>query len=196
MLQCFDIEYLILGDLDCFKDEVPKFVKHLKIETIEDGIAKIKSAVSNLSVDYESIDDRITGVNKNHDAQSLQHFFEKFVNGEIKNDDTDLISLIQFMQSRYTKGNKEAAIIEGVGQEEYDLIHLTLRNNNIFIWSKGDLETYYTEKAKDIKGSKDIKALELSYLLQQEEQNINELFLHMNEISLLVNLILSEKNQL
>ncbi|MHA8088284.1 hypothetical protein [Aquirufa sp. Wall-65K1] len=98
------------------------------------------------------------------------------------------------MQLRYTKGNKETAIIESIGSDDYNYVLTTLRENNIFIWSKGDLETYYSLRSKALSGSKDIKALELSYLLQSETQDINELFLHMNEIKLLIELILKNHN--
>lgn len=190
MLQCFDIEFIILGDLDCFKDEVPKLIKHLKIDTIKESAGKIKAAISALPISYEAIDERVKGIDKNHDAQTLQSLFEKLVSGEIEKDNEALLTIIQFMQLRYTKGNKEVAITESIGQEEFNAVLSTLRDNNIFIWSKGDLECYYSDKSKAIGGSKDIKALELSYLLQVETQNIDELFLHMDEIALLVERIL------
>jgi putative ATP-dependent endonuclease of the OLD family len=192
MLQCFDIEFLILGDLDCFKDEVPKLIKHLKIDAIKENTGKIKAAISALPISYEGIDERIKGVDKNHDAQTLQNLFEKLASGEIEKDNEDLLAIIQFMQLRYIKGNKETAIIESIGQEEFNVVLSTLTDNNIFIWSKGDLECYYSDKSKALSGSKDIKALELSYLLQVETQNIDELFLHMDEIALLVEAILSK----
>lgn len=192
MLQCFDIEFMILGDLDCFKDEVPKLVKHLNIEAIKESVGKVKAAISALPINYEAIEERVKGIDKNHDAQALQSLFEKFVSGEIERDNEELNAVIQFMQMRYTKGNKEQAIIESIGEETFDTILATLRQNNIFIWSKGDLETYYSDRAKELTAgkSKDIKALELSYLLQVETQNIEELFLHMDEVSVLVDIIL------
>ncbi|SKC12458.1 Predicted ATP-dependent endonuclease of the OLD family, contains P-loop ATPase and TOPRIM domains [Soonwooa buanensis] len=190
MLQCFNIEYVILGDLDCFKDEVPKLVKHLKLDSIKDNVTKIKEAISAMPISYEAIDERIKGVDKNHDAQTLQNLFEKLSNGEIEKNNEELLATIQFMQLRYTKGNKEAAIIESIGQENFNIALKTLRENNIFIWSKGDLETYYTDKSKAMKGSKDSKALELSYILKSEKQEIDELFLHIDEIILLTELIL------
>lgn len=191
ILQCYNIYFLVLGDLDCFKDEVSKLIKHLKLDAIKEDAAKIKKAISALPIAYETIDERIKGVDKNHDAQTLQNLFEKIVNGEIEKDNEELISLIQFMQSRYTKGNKESAIIESVGQDHFDSVLLALRENNIFIWSKGDLESYYSTKAKAIRGSKDMTALELSYLLQQETQVMEELFVHVDEIESLVEKILS-----
>jgi len=124
----------------------------------------------------------------------LQSLFEKLSNGEIEKDNEDLLAIIQFMQLRYTKGNKETAIIESVGLDEFNSVLATLRENNIFIWSKGDLETYYSPKSKALTGSKDIEALELSYLLQTETQGIDELFLHMDEIELLTELILTKHN--
>lgn len=190
ILQCFNIEFLVLGDLDCFKDEVPKLIKHLKLDSINESAVKIKTAISKLPISYEGIDERIKGVDKNHDAQTLQNLFEKIVTGEIDKDNEELISLIKYMQSRYTKGNKESTIIESVGQKQFDLVLLKLRENNIFIWSKGDLESYYSIKAKDIRGSKDIAALELSYLLQLEAIVFEELFVHVDEIKSLVEQIL------
>lgn len=194
MLQCFNIAYILLGDLDCFKDEVPKFVRYLRIEAIKENTEKIKTAISALPIRYEAINERIKDIDKNHDTQTLQNLFEKLAKGEIENDNEDLLAIIKFMQLRYTKGNKEAAIIEKIGIDNYNSTLSTLRNNNIFIWSKGDLETYYSDKSKALSGSKDIKALELSYLLQGEAQTIDELFLHIDEIKLLVNLILNDQN--
>ncbi len=192
MLQCFDIEFIILGDLDCFKDEVPKLIKHLKIEAIKENAGKIKAAISALPISYEAIDERVKGVDKNYDAQTLQSLFEKLASGEIEKDNEDLLAIIQYMQLRYTKGNKETVVIDSIGQEEFNVVLSALRDNNIFIWSKGDLECYYSDKSKALGGSKDIKALELSYLLQVETQNIEELFLHMDEITLLVDHILPQ----
>lgn len=192
MLQCFHIQYTILGDLDCFKDVVPKLVKHLQIDSIKSDSKKIQESLSSLPVSYEDIDDRIKDVDKNHDAQTLQNVFEKFIDGEIEKDDESLLSIVQFMQSRYTKGDKVSAIINSIGLERYSEVLSILRENNIFIWSKGDLETYYSEKSKSIKGSKDIKALELSYLLQDKNEDIETLFLYPDEIQSLVNLILKK----
>jgi uncharacterized protein (DUF2132 family) len=98
---------------------------------------------------------------------------------------------------RYTRGNKEQAIVDSIGQEKFDAVLAILRQNNIFIWSKGDLETYYSDRAKELTAgkSKDIKALELSYLLQVETQNIDELFLHLDEVSLLVDSILPNSSK-
>lgn len=190
MLQCFDIEFIILGDLDCFKDEVPKLMKHLKIHSIYRNVEKIKTAMSAMPISYVTIEERIKGVDKNYDAQNLQCLFEKLASGEIEKDDEDLIGIVQFMQSRYTKGNKGAAIIEAVGEEQFKSVLSILCDNNIFIWSKGDLECYYSEKSTALGGSKDIKALELSYLIQLETENIENLILHLDEVEVLVEAIL------
>ncbi len=194
MLQCFNIEYIILGDLDCFKDEVPKLIKYLNIDAIKEIANRIKAAISALPVNFDEVEERVKGVDKNHDAQTLQNLFEKFSIGKIEKDDKDLLAIIQFMQMRYTKGNKVASIISSVGQDKFNSVLSTLRENNIFIWSKGDLESYYSQKSKALKGSKDIKALELSYLLQIDTQDINELFIYIEEIVLLTELILTNHN--
>jgi len=190
MLQCFDIEFIILGDLDCLKDEVPKLAKYLEINSITENVNKIKAAISSLPISYEVIDERIKGVDKNYDAQNLQSLFEKFASGEIEKDNEDLLAIIQFMQLRYTKGNKVVAINEAIGEKEFNSLLSILRDNNIFIWSKGDLECYYSDKSKALTGSKDIKALELSYFLQIETENIEDLFLHIDEVKQLVETIM------
>ena len=195
MLQCFDIPFVLLGDLDCFKDEVPKLVKHLNILDIKDNIEAIKKALSDLPVNYEAISERVKNVDKNYDTQKLQSLFEQLANKQIDPDNEDLQTIVDYMKSRYTKGNKESAIISSIGQQLYDTTLLKLRENNIFIWSKGDLETYYTDKTKLMSGnrSKDIKALELSYFLQIETEQIEDLLLYTDEITLLVEQILSKK---
>jgi putative ATP-dependent endonuclease of the OLD family len=192
MLECFDIEYVILGDLDCFKDEVKKFIKHLNISSIADSAELIKTAIASLPINYETINERIKDVDKNHDAQRLQTLLENFANGTIEKDNEDLLSSIQYMQSRHTKGDKVTAILNSIDPEEFDRVLAVLRDNKIFIWSKGELENYYTDKSLAIKGSKDMKALEISYLLLEDETEISELFLHIEEINLLVELVLIE----
>lgn len=196
MLNCFDINYLILGDLDCFKDEVSKLTTYFEIKENSDEILKIKQAISELEVNYEEIDDRIKGSDKNYDAQTLQKVFERFISGEIKNNDSELISIVKFMQSRYTKGNKYDAIITAIGEDKFTETLNALRNNNIFIWSKGELENYYTTEVKQMSGSKDLKALALSYLLQKEDKKIGDYFLDTEEIKLLCDKIVSKPSNL
>jgi putative ATP-dependent endonuclease of OLD family len=190
MLRCFNIEYLILGDLDCFKDEVSKFVNFYKIESIKDSTILIKQALSDLPVDYGKIQVRIDGVDKNTDAQKLEELFNKFTNGEIERDDIDLIGHLRYMQSRYTKGDKTQSIIDKIGEEEFQRTLKVLRDNYVFIWSKGELESYYKPATIQIRGSKDIKALELSYKLPKDEVNLNDHFKHLDEIELLCEHIL------
>src|SRR5690606_15214275 len=91
MLQCFDIEYLVLGDLDCFKDEVGKLVAHLNLETIKDNVSKIKQALASLPVNYGAIGERVKTIEKNFDIQTLNNLFEKFIDGSIEKDNEDLI---------------------------------------------------------------------------------------------------------
>ena len=196
MLDCFDIDYLILGDLDCFKDEVSKLIAYFEIKENSGEILKIKQAISESDVNYNEIDDRIKESSKNYDAQTLQKVFERFISGEIKNNDSELISIVKYMQSRYTKGNKYDDIIKAIGEDKFANILNTLRDNNIFIWSKGELENYYTSEVKQMSGSKDLKALELSYLLQKEDKKIEDYFLNIEEIKLLCEKIVSKPSNL
>lgn len=193
MLECFNIPYVILGDLDCFKDEVLKFVNHLKLEDVKENVIAIKKVLNEQEVNYESVAERIKNIDKNFDAQKLQNVFEKFIGQSIEKDDIDLLTIIDYMKSRYTKGNKEIAIMKTIGAEMFNETLAKLKENNIFIWSKGELETYYTDKAKAISGSKDIKALELSYLLKIESETLEDLFLNVEEVKELIEIILHKK---
>jgi len=190
MLECFNIPYVILGDLDCFKDEILKFVNHLKLDDIKKNVIAIKKVLNDQEVNYEGVAERIKNIDKNFDAQKLQNFFEKFIQQSIEKDDIDLLTIIDYMKSRYTKGNKEISILENIGSEVFNETQAILKQNNIFVWSKGELETYYTEKAKAISGSKDIKALELSYLLKIESETLEDLFLNVEEVKELIEIIL------
>lgn len=190
MLECFNIPYILLGDLDCFKDEVLKFVNHLKLEEIREEVVKIKKVLNEQEVNFESIAERIKNVDKNFDAQILQNVFEQFIKQDIERDNSDLLSIINYMKSRYTKGNKESAIIEHVGVEVFTNVLNVLKENNIFIWSKGELESYYAKKVKELSGSKDMKALELSYLLKKESELVEDLLINLDEIRDLTKIIL------
>lgn len=189
MLQCFDIEFVVLGDLDCFKDEVSKLAAHLKLDSLKKTIDKIRESLSKSDINYEAIDERIRHVDKNFDAQGLQNVFERLANGKIEKDDEDLHSILTYMKSRYTKGDKKSLIIDMFGEEDFKALQAALRKANIFIWSEGELESYYSYRSKQLSGTKDLKALGLSYLLKTDV-DINDLFVHTEEIDLLVEIIL------
>lgn len=194
MLECFHIDYILLGDLDCFKDELAKIVKHLELDSIKKDIATISQTLANLPVNYSAIEERIAGMDKNHDVQNLKDVFEKFARGEIGRDDPDLLSLLTYMETRFTKGDKYTAIVDKMGKSGFTKTLTALRERNIFIWSKGDLESCYSEKAKAIAGSKDMKALELSYMLQDPKEPMEDLFVNVKEIKNLVALILGKEH--
>lgn len=59
MLQCFNIPFVILSDLDCFADEVSKFTDYLKLDTIKSEVERIKRAFASMPVDYDRIKDRV-----------------------------------------------------------------------------------------------------------------------------------------
>lgn len=189
ILDSFNISYLILGDLDCFKDEVRKLVNYLHLDDLKDNVATIKEVLNNMEISYTGISERIKDVYKNYDAQNLKELFEKLSTGNITANDETLLSTIDYMQSRYTKGNKIEHILSNVGKENFEKILNNLRDHNIFIWSKGELEDYYQSEAIQLTGSKDIKALRLSYLLQ--DRNPIERYLnYIEEIEALCSCIL------
>jgi putative ATP-dependent endonuclease of the OLD family len=192
MLDCFQIDYFIVGDLDCFKDEVRKLADHLKLSTVVDDIGRIKTAIGQMEIDYQRIDDRIKNVEKNFDAQTLKHLFEQFLNGSIDSSSNELRDILSYMQTRYTKGDREKVIIDTMGDENFSKLQQTLRNNKIFIWSKGELEDYYQPEVRRLTGSKDIKALRLSYILNEDEHTIENYMTHIEEISELVSYILKK----
>ena len=189
MLQCFGIDFLVLGDLDCFKDEVRKLVKHLKID-LNEQVAAIKIALNKMDVSWPDLNDRIKDIHKNYDAQQLKEVFEAFLSGKIERDAESLLSTLSYMQSRFVQGNKEEIILSEVDEEVFNKTLEELRNNKIFIWSKGELENYYTKNTRAIIGSKDTKALQLSYVLNDPDTVIEDYLLHVHEIKLLCQFIL------
>jgi hypothetical protein len=191
MLNCFNIKYLILGDLDCYKDEVQKLCRYLNIKSQDQNLEKIKKAIESQPHDIGQIADRIKGIDKNFDAQKLEDVFSKFQAKTISNDDKDLTEIIQFMKERYVKADKRKIIIDSIGNEEFEKVQNTLRENGIFIWSKGDLETYYTDTVKQMNGSKDIKPLQLSYKLKEAGSVLENYLKEIDEIKLLVEHVLN-----
>ncbi len=193
MLECFNIKYLILGDLDCFRDEVTKIANYLQLTDIKDKLAAIKKAIVSLPVDYNSVAERLRSPEKNLDAQKVQKVFEQIVNEEIIADDANLRMIVSEMQKRYVKGDKRGTISAAIDGQSLNTLLEFLRSKGIFIWAQGELENYYTESAVKLEGnSKDMKALQLSYLLQEEATAVSEYFKHVDELDLLVACILNE----
>ena len=192
MLKCFNIEYLIVGDLDCFEDEVEKLVTYLKLDSIKSEIKLVKDSLSEMDVDYVGIKDRVKGIPQNLDANLLESVFNKIANKTINAEDEELNSVIKYMESRHKKGIKEGYILKKMSKEEYQRLHHNLRSNRIFIWSKGDLETYYTETAKSVIGTKDTRALNISYILKDPTSKIEDYFLYADEIEELSKYVLAK----
>lgn len=192
MLDCFHISYLILGDLDCFRDEVNKLVAYLKLDGIKTMCEKIKGSLTKMDIDYSAIQGRIKDITKNNDAQQLKELFEGLANGVIEKNDERLQSLINYMQSRFTKGEKQQIIIDAITKDEFEKVLKTLKDNNVFVWSKGELESYFSDKLKEMPGSKDMKPLLLSYLLQNDNSSIDEYLLYPDEIKELCTYILKK----
>jgi len=193
MLECFQIPYVILGDLDCFKDEVAKFIKHKNLHTLKVAVGKVKKAIGAMPVNYSGIAERLENVTKNFDAQLVQELFQKIQEGTLVPTDNQLLIATEFMKSKFVNGDKYKSIVDNLGLIEYQNIHLELRKNGMFVWEKGDLESCYTEEAQSSTTgmSKDIKALQLSYLLKIEENTIEKLFVNPKELNELVQVILT-----
>ena len=192
MLDCFGISYLVLGDLDCFKDEVRKLANYLKLDELSSSIALVKEAINEMEVSWTNIYERVKDIDKNYDAQQLMDVFEGFETGSIEKNDEALTATLSFMKKRFTRGDKEETIIKKIGKEEFDDLLNKLRANNIFIWSKGELENYYTKQTRLLPGSKDIKALQLSYILQDAESKIEDYMQYEEEIISLCKCILKK----
>lgn len=192
MLDCFGISYVILGDLDCFKDEVLKLVTYLKIENLIEPVTHVKEILSKMDVAWPRIYDRVKDIEKNYDAQQLFEVFKGFQEGTIKVDDEALLATLSFMQNRYVKGNKVEYILSKIEPETFNEVLGNLQDHNIFIWSKGELEDYYTDRTKQLTGSKDMKALRLSYILQDPETKIEDYLKHIDEITALCRCILKK----
>jgi hypothetical protein len=192
MLDCFGISYMVLGDLDCFKDEVRKLVDHLKITELRPEVLALKKIFNDMDVDYAAIAGRLKDVAENFDAMQLFQLFSAFEKGEIASDDPVLLETLKFVQSRYTKGDRLKEIDTKFGLDKFNTLLKALRDKGLFIWSKGQLEDYYTPATHQLVGSKDVKALRLSYALQDKESKIENYLHNLPEIEELCNHILSK----
>lgn len=192
MLDCFEIDYLIVGDLDCYKDEVRKLAEYFKLNDISEQIMKVKSAIAQMEIDYSRIDERIKHVEKNFDAQVIQGLFQQIIDGTMDANNAELKEIVNYMQSRYTKGDREKVIIDTMTPEGFTAMQKRLRENRIFIWSKGELENYYQPDTKQLSGSKDIKALRLSYTLQEPTEKLETHMVYIEEIKELTEYILKK----
>jgi len=181
MLDAFKIKWLLIGDLDCYKDELLKILTYLKSHEIIKTFTKIKELMDVPKVNVKGIVERIKGIQTNLDAQKLHDVFDKFNTGTIDADDEDLVAIIKYMESKYIKSDLRSEILKAISEEDFKVFQQSLHNSNIFIWSYGDLETYYTKLAKGIKGSKDIMALELSYIIADETNNVNDYIKYIDE---------------
>jgi len=196
MLHQFKIEWIVLGDLDCFRGEVRKICKHLSINEYDNEIEAITTKINASVTDFEGIKDRVDKIERNLDVQGLQNVFERFENGTIERDDEDLQKTLVYIRSRYIKVDIRNAIIEAIGIEKFTEMQKKLRNSNIFIWSFGELENYYSKNAKLLRGSKDMKALELSYLVAEENSTLENWFENVDEINELIQRIAKNKKSL
>lgn len=192
MLECFQIAYVILGDMDCFKDEAGKFVIHKQLTEIQPFINKVKAAIKSLPVDYDKIRDTVKSVPKSIDAQTLKGLFERILSGELPSGDVHLKAVVEMMQSKSVSGDKYSIIVEKMGKEDYKQTHSLLRQNNMFLWEKGDLESCYTIETETLTNglTKDTKALQLSYFIKSPEYSLDQLFINSDELIDLVDLIL------
>lgn len=189
MLHQFMIDWILLGDLDCFRGEVRKICKYLSLNEYDNEIEAITTKINASVTDFEGIKDRVDKIDRNTDVQGLQNVFERFENRTIERDDEDLQSTLAFMRSRYIKVDIRNAILEAIGNDKFAEIQKKLRESKVFIWSFGELENYYTKQAKILRGSKDMKALELSYIVADEEVNLEDWFENLDEINELINYI-------
>ncbi len=190
MLESFKIEWVLVGDLDCYKGDVGKICKYLDLDELHNETNTIKDAIAQSETDYKGMKKRFDKIERNFDVQTLKSVFEKFRSGEIQADDEALTNVLNYMDSRYIKKNAREDIEEKLeNMDIFNQIQKKLRNKNIFIWSYGELENYYTSEVIQMKGSKDMKALELSYLVNNEAYELNRFFLHQEDINKLIETI-------
>ena len=181
MLDAFKIKWLLIGDLDCYKDALLKVLTYLEKEEIINSLSKMKGLMNIPQVNPKGVVERIKGIQANLDAQKLHEVFNKFNKGSISTDDEDLVAIIKYMEHKYIKSDLRSEILKTIGEDDFKAFQQSLHDVNIYIWSYGDLETYYTKLAKGIKGSKDIMALELSYLIADEVNNIGDYIKYIDE---------------
>lgn len=189
MLASFKIDWIILGDLDCYKNDVSKILSYLEMKELEAEVEEIKNSINKGVINYGGIKKRIGKIGRNLDVQNLQEVFDKFRNGTIERDDESLIKTLEYMETRYVKVNPKEYLQTAGLSEKFEEIQKKLRNNKIFIWSNGELEDYYSDSVLQMTGSKDMKAMTLSYSISEGEHELNHYLKYIDEFTELVNLI-------
>jgi putative ATP-dependent endonuclease of the OLD family len=191
MLDNFKIDWIVLGDLDCYRDELSKLYKYLEFKEFEKELSLIKIEIKKSATDFSKIKERIDNIDKNFDAKQLQNVFEKFEKGTIDNTDEELLSTITYMRERHVKIDTRKIILDTIGEERFIALQAMLRQKGIFIWSFGEIENYYSDTVVQMKGTKDTKALELSYLIVDNDNGVEDFLQNLDEIKELVQLILA-----
>lgn len=169
MLKEFDIDWFVIGDLDCYKDTVNRITDFLELSEVTEEVNKVRSCINSNKPDEGKVLKRVNNIGENYDVQHLENALSKVLRGEIDKSDEDLVNLVNYMGSRYTKGDPLQLIEEHLGLDEFNRIQAILRKHNIFIWDKGQLEDTYTNETYTIRGSKDLKALEIAERIKNGE---------------------------
>jgi len=175
ILDYFKIPYLIVGDLDCYKDEVRKLLLYK-----EKDITLLNEFKQKLTLIADAKELNKLKEKNSLDAAKILSLFTKFKEGVIQVDDQELLETIDYIENRIYKLD----IFQKVSSDpefmkEFEAIQNFIKKENIFIMSLGALEDYYSEEAKQkCKGakSKDLQAILLSSMI-----NIN------TDISTLIN---------
>ncbi|RZK04647.1 MAG: DUF2813 domain-containing protein [Flavobacterium sp.] len=185
MLSAFKIKWIMVGDLDCYRDVLHKILNWLALQDLVGELEKIKTLVNDSNIDGKALKERIKGVQYNFDAQQLLAVFEKFNNSTIEKNDGELKSVINYMQERYVKYDLKQLILSKVGFGRFTSFQAQLQSKNIHIWSNGDLEQYYAKLAKALKGSKDMVALQLSYIIAENGSKLEDYLTDIDEWKLI-----------
>jgi len=180
ILDKFNIPWVILGDLDCYDDVLRDLMIYNELNV--DLLDTLKASISK-EVSFKKLKKEVVKNSSSKDGYNLAELFNRIKLGEIKLDDSELISFIQYLETRFAKSNFFDEITNNKElKKQFQDIQSELQKNNIFILEKGAIEAYYTTKAKQLEAKgKDNRALEIASRLYLEESELSD---YINETSI------------
>lgn len=174
ILDRLNIPWVILGDLDCFDDVVQSIMDYLQLDATILNFIKEKATNT---VAYKKLKKEVVKNTDSRDGHNLARLFTNLKNKEIQIDDPELIQFIEYLEDRFSKSSfLELITTDEDVSKEFTSLQNYLRSNNVFILDNGAIESYYTDKAKELPVTgKDNRALEIATIISKSPEEITTL---------------------
>ncbi|ADQ41112.1 SMC domain protein [Caldicellulosiruptor acetigenus I77R1B] len=203
LLSDLNIECFVIADFDILENGIED-LKEFMSEDLKDEISKIKGILNSIrereknEIDYREI--RKTCSDKNSlDAKKFYEIIERVCQREEY--DQELRLIWEYIKSRHQK-KINGKILDKYEVEKktiYDFID-KLKNYNIFVMKRGELEDYITDYGEeiasklDLKFRKELKIIKFAEMIEEGEEKLSNLF-NYEEYEEILKIILNFENK-